>query len=145
MGNRQSVKIDLFNRLELLKKKEEPLEESKSNIFETIAFKEQEKLGKRSPKNDKKNEIFSSSVTKKIKSEEADIPINIPWLTKSIVVKVLDKDLANGEYYSKKGVVKRVDNKFWANLKILKSGDYIQIHQSKLTTVVPVLHFLPFD
>ena len=49
-------------------------------------------LGKRSPENELEN-----SSSKKLKSEN-DIT-QTPWLTKSIVVKVLDKELGNGEYY----------------------------------------------
>lgn len=43
-----------------------------------------------------------------------------------------------GDYYKKKAKVKKIIDCEWAQLKVIGTGDYVQVHQSKLQTVVPV-------
>lgn len=52
------------------------------------------------------------------------------------MVKILDKELGEGDYYKKKGRITNYEG-LWANVTIEDSGDIIKIHQKNLSTVVP--------
>ncbi|KAN0011841.1 hypothetical protein ACTFIU_007412 [Dictyostelium citrinum] len=60
-----------------------------------------------------------------------------PWIIKDIVVKIIDKELANGKYYKQKGYIVSVENEFLAKVKLLDSGDILKIDQTFLETVIP--------
>ena len=60
------------------------------------------------------------------------------WLTKGVVVKVINKKLADGAYYKLKGVVKAVHDQYVGEIEMLDSGDVIKIDQTFCETVVPV-------
>lgn len=60
------------------------------------------------------------------------------WIAPGIIVKVVDKQLADGNYYKQKAVVKKVDG-LVADIKMLDSGDLVRIDQRDLETVIPAL------
>uniref|UniRef100_A0A8C9WB85 DNA/RNA-binding protein KIN17 n=1 Tax=Scleropages formosus TaxID=113540 RepID=A0A8C9WB85_SCLFO len=60
------------------------------------------------------------------------------WLQPDIVVKVITNQLGE-KYYKKKGVVKRVQDKYAAVVKMIDSGDKLKLDQSHLETVIPAL------
>jgi len=59
------------------------------------------------------------------------------WLTEGIVVKVMSKDVCGGEYYKRKGVVRRVEDKYTGIVKMLDDSIKIKIDQDQLETVIP--------
>ena len=70
----------------------------------------------------------------------------IPWLKRDIVVRIINKKLANGKYFRRKAVVDHVlkDDKFRAEVEVLdetdktsSSGDILRLDQNDLDTVVP--------
>ncbi|MBN3271728.1 KIN17 protein, partial [Polyodon spathula] len=58
------------------------------------------------------------------------------WLHPNIVVKVLTKRLGDN-YYKKKGLIKDVQGKYTAIIKMVDSGDKLKIDQAHLETVIP--------
>lgn len=42
------------------------------------------------------------------------------WITEGIIVKIKDKDFANGKYFGKKGLVKAIHNEYIAEILIGK-------------------------
>lgn len=61
------------------------------------------------------------------------------WITEDIVVKVVDKKLAGGRYYKKKGVVRGVEDRYIASLHMVDDASKIRIDQEDLETVIPAL------
>jgi DNA/RNA-binding protein KIN17 len=59
------------------------------------------------------------------------------WITPGIVVKIMNKNLANGKYYKQKGIVQEVIDRYIAQIKILDLGDVLRVDQSQLETVLP--------
>ncbi|GAB4819464.1 hypothetical protein N2152v2_006510 [Parachlorella kessleri] len=59
------------------------------------------------------------------------------WLTEGIIVKVMSKALSEHGYYKKKGLVKRVQDKFIGEIEMLDSGDVVRVDQAELETVIP--------
>ena len=59
------------------------------------------------------------------------------WVQPGLVVKVMNKQLAGGQYYKRKGVVRRVVQLFEAELEMIDSGDVLKIDQQELETVLP--------
>jgi len=66
------------------------------------------------------------------------------WLYRDIVVRIISKELAKGEYYKRKAVVDRVIDRFQAEVEVLESsrksrdgGDVLRIDQDDLETVIP--------
>jgi len=64
-------------------------------------------------------------------------PATSSWLLEGIVVKVVNKELAGGAYYKKKGAVLRLATPYAAVLRMLESGDEVQLDQDDLETVIP--------
>jgi len=90
-----------------------------------------------SDNNEKKKEA------KKHKSNDADKKKDY-WLYRDIVVRIISKKLANGEYYKRKAIVDKVIDKYEAEVEVLESsrkardgGDVLQIDQDDLETVIP--------
>ena len=48
-----------------------------------------------------------------------------------------NKKLEGGIYYNKKGIVRKVHNKYSADVEIIGDGDIIRLDQSFLETVIP--------
>eukprot|EP00468_Gymnochlora_sp_CCMP2014_P005303 CAMPEP_0167760300 /NCGR_PEP_ID=MMETSP0110_2-20121227/11510_1 /TAXON_ID=629695 /ORGANISM="Gymnochlora sp., Strain CCMP2014" /LENGTH=348 /DNA_ID=CAMNT_0007646797 /DNA_START=177 /DNA_END=1223 /DNA_ORIENTATION=+ len=103
----------------LKNKKKRKKEYKKSNLQQIM---EQEKAKRR------KKETSSKPYPKNVRKEN--------WIFKDLVVKVLHK-LNDKKYYKKKGVVKKVHNKFEAEVKMKDSGDIIRLDQEYLETVIP--------
>ena len=71
------------------------------------------------------------------------------WLHRDIIVRIISKSLANGEYYRRKAVVNRVIDKYEAEVEVLErsgrrgvekeddAGDVLRIDQDDLETVIP--------
>ncbi|CAH9111562.1 unnamed protein product [Cuscuta europaea] len=60
------------------------------------------------------------------------------WLCEGIVVKVMSKGLANKDaYYKKKGVVRRVIDKYVGEIEILENKHILRVDQEELETVIP--------
>jgi len=49
----------------------------------------------------------------------------------------MNKDLADGKYYKKKGEIKKVIELFVAEIEIQDLGDIIRLDQDQLETVIP--------
>uniref|UniRef100_A0A8C7I3L3 DNA/RNA-binding protein KIN17 n=1 Tax=Oncorhynchus kisutch TaxID=8019 RepID=A0A8C7I3L3_ONCKI len=58
------------------------------------------------------------------------------WLHPGIVIKVVTKRLGE-KYHKKKGVIKEVQDKYTAVVKMIDSGDKLKLDQSHLETVIP--------
>ncbi|KAJ8269202.1 hypothetical protein COCON_G00118090 [Conger conger] len=78
------------------------------------------------------DEIMQMEEQKK-KSVRAD-----HWLYPDIVVKVVTKKLGE-KYHKKKGVIKEVQDKYSAIVKMSDTGDKLKLDQSHLETVIPAL------
>ena len=81
--------------------------------------------------------------SKKHKSNDDDKKKDY-WLYRDIVVRIISKKLANGEYYKRKAIVDKVIDKYEAEVEVLESsrkardgGDVLQIDQDDLETVIP--------
>jgi DNA/RNA-binding protein KIN17 len=59
------------------------------------------------------------------------------WIKTHLVVKVMNKKLADGAYYKEKGTIVKVIDKLTAEVEMHKSGDVLRINQSELETVLP--------
>ncbi|KAM9467768.1 DNA/RNA-binding protein KIN17-like [Clarias gariepinus] len=58
------------------------------------------------------------------------------WIRPDIVVKVVTKRLGD-KYYKKKAVIREVQDKYTAIVKLIDSGDKLKLDQSHLETVIP--------
>ncbi|XP_063073370.1 DNA/RNA-binding protein KIN17 isoform X2 [Engraulis encrasicolus] len=58
------------------------------------------------------------------------------WLHTGIVVKIVTKRLGE-KYYKKKGVIKEVQDKYTAFVKMVDTGDKLKLDQTHLETVIP--------
>jgi DNA/RNA-binding protein KIN17 len=61
------------------------------------------------------------------------------WLHPNIVVKILNKDLGQGQYYKQKGTVLSVEETYVAKIR-LESGTVLKVDQDDLETVLPAIH-----
>lgn len=66
------------------------------------------------------------------------------WLHRNIIVRIISKSLAKGEYYKRKAIVVKVIDKYEAEVEVLESspkardgGDILRIDQEDLETVIP--------
>ncbi|KAL3795157.1 hypothetical protein HJC23_007385 [Cyclotella cryptica] len=66
------------------------------------------------------------------------------WLYRDIIVRIISKKLAKGEYYKRKAIVDKVIDKYEAEVEVMESrpkakdgGDILRIDQDDLETVVP--------
>ncbi|GAB2282069.1 DNA/RNA-binding protein kin17 [Dionaea muscipula] len=59
------------------------------------------------------------------------------WLCEGIVVKVMSKALADKGYYKKKGVVRKVIDKFVGEIEMIDSKHVLRVNQEELETVIP--------
>ena len=59
------------------------------------------------------------------------------WLVEGIIVKVMHKDIGDGKYYKRKGVVRKVQDTYTGVVKMLDDGVKIKIDQDQLETVIP--------
>ena len=92
-------------------------------------FEEEQQLALAAAQSAKSSSSSSSSTSSFAKNEY--------WLQTGIIVKVTNRSLLDGKYYKSKGVVQSVIDKYGCSLKILDSGDLIQLDQDDLQTVIP--------
>ncbi|XP_021762367.1 KIN17-like protein [Chenopodium quinoa] len=59
------------------------------------------------------------------------------WLCEGIVVKVMSQKLAEKGYYKKKGVVKKVIEKYVGEIEMLDTKHVLRVDQAELETVIP--------
>lgn len=59
------------------------------------------------------------------------------WLCEGIIVKVMSKKLADKGYYKKKGVVKKVLDKYVGEIEMLDTKHLLRVDQVELETVIP--------
>ena len=59
------------------------------------------------------------------------------WLHQEILVQIISRTLNNGEYYTRKAIVKKVIGKFVAECEVLDGADILLIDQDDLETVIP--------
>ncbi|MCJ8743234.1 hypothetical protein PDJAM_G00091410 [Pangasius djambal] len=58
------------------------------------------------------------------------------WIRPDIVVKIITKRLGD-KYYKKKAVIREVQDKYTAIVKLIDSGDKLKLDQSHVETVIP--------
>lgn len=58
------------------------------------------------------------------------------WLQPEIIVKMKTKTLGD-KYHKKKGIVKEVNDKYTAAVKMIESGDKLALDQTHLETIIP--------
>jgi len=59
------------------------------------------------------------------------------WMSAGLIVKVVNKRLAGGKYYKKKGTIEELNGKYTAHVRISESGDLLQLDQEDVETVIP--------
>jgi len=62
------------------------------------------------------------------------------WLEAGTVVKVMNKHLADGKYYKKRGVVERLEGRFVGHIRMIDSevkNHKLKLDQNQLETVLP--------
>lgn len=74
---------------------------------------------------------------RKRSSEERCNIVEENWITKGIIVKVMNKSVGDGKYYKQKGEVIDVQDCFAAQVKMLDNGDVLKLDQDDLETVIP--------
>ena len=84
----------------------------------------------------KEEEMKEEERRKKMKSQEEEE--EVPWIVKNIIVRVLNRNLAKGRFYKKKGVIVGTQE-FVAKIEMFESGKRIRIDQDDLETVIPKL------
>ena len=107
----------------------------RSNLEEVI----QEEMRKRQRSDDSKRSSSDADgrLTNAGRRKEA-------WLFTGIVVKVINKKLADGKFYKQKGVVQKLEDEFVGRIKLLDSGTKLKIDQVS-GVQVPVLPLLWWD
>lgn len=87
---------------------------------------------------DNKSDSSAAPVSKKNRSKEpSDEHRKSHWIKSGLVVKVLNKKLADGAYHKQKGTIVKVIEKLTAEVEMSKSGDVLRIGQAELETVLP--------
>ncbi|KAN0043008.1 hypothetical protein ACTA71_010641 [Dictyostelium dimigraforme] len=114
----------------------------KMSAIEEIMFKgkEKEKLQKEKLEFEKQQQQQQQQQQEQQQKQESNNNEEKPWIIKDIVVKIIDKELANGKYYKQKGYIVSVENEFLAKVKLLDSGDVLKIDQTFLETVIPQIN-----
>eukprot|EP01026_Neomeris_dumetosa_P038273 TRINITY_DN31197_c0_g1_i1.p1 TRINITY_DN31197_c0_g1~~TRINITY_DN31197_c0_g1_i1.p1 ORF type:complete len:422 (-),score=65.00 TRINITY_DN31197_c0_g1_i1:72-1337(-) len=60
-----------------------------------------------------------------------------PWLFEGIVVKIKSQALQKNGYFGKKGIVKKIIDKFVGELEVIDDGMRVRVDQQELETVIP--------
>lgn len=109
----------------------------KSTLDEIVATGESKSTFKHvsPPRNTSKSNQTESLIEDAVTKNEMEEDVG--WVLKGIEVCVNNKELANGEYYGKKGQVVDVIDEFGAKLRLLERDVMLQLDQDDLETVVP--------
>lgn len=130
---RSSSQEKLTLNLNLKRKTEESKPMSSTSAFKLLRKEDssKKKEGQGSKKNSTLEEIIKMDERAKEKANRKDY-----WLTEDIIVKVVTKSLGS-DYYNKKGAVKRVIDKYCAEIQLLDGGKRLKLDQNHLETVIP--------
>uniref|UniRef100_A0A7S3YPR8 DNA/RNA-binding protein Kin17 WH-like domain-containing protein n=1 Tax=Lotharella globosa TaxID=91324 RepID=A0A7S3YPR8_9EUKA len=110
----------VFDNAKATGKKRKKMQQKKSALEELMEEQEREKKRKKDAKRKRPKDVRKEN-----------------WLFKGLVVKCINKRVGGGAYYKKKGVVKRIHNKFEGEVKMNDSGDVLRLDQEHLETVIP--------
>ncbi|KAK4526896.1 hypothetical protein GAYE_SCF29G4814 [Galdieria yellowstonensis] len=69
--------------------------------------------------------------------EQVDSSREASWLEENLVVRVMNRELEDGYYYKRKGVIREVLDAFVADVEILQLGDLVRLDQDDLEPVIP--------
>ncbi|KAJ0403739.1 hypothetical protein ATCC90586_006549 [Pythium insidiosum] len=113
---------------------------SATNVFETASGEKKEERSNGTKHVREVDALMAEDERRKRHRRDEDVEEDQRlenWITKGIVVKVLNKKVADGKYYKQKGEVIGVKDKFAATVEMLESGDVLQLDQDDLETVIP--------
>eukprot|EP00574_Skeletonema_japonicum_P002385 CAMPEP_0201724874 /NCGR_PEP_ID=MMETSP0593-20130828/8456_1 /ASSEMBLY_ACC=CAM_ASM_000672 /TAXON_ID=267983 /ORGANISM="Skeletonema japonicum, Strain CCMP2506" /LENGTH=443 /DNA_ID=CAMNT_0048216177 /DNA_START=28 /DNA_END=1359 /DNA_ORIENTATION=- len=103
----------------------------------------QEPPSKANPDNAEKKDHTSSDKKKQIDDSDNQKKKDY-WLYRDIIVRIINKNLSNGQYYKRKAIVDKVIDKYEARVEVLESsrkandgGDILRLDQDDLETVIP--------
>jgi DNA/RNA-binding protein KIN17 len=95
------------------------------------------------PKDEPREKQKSKIAKKELTTSNTNGPMDY-WLDEGIVVRVIAKKLADGNYFRRKAVVDRLVDKYTAEVEVLDSsrdagdgGDVLRLDQKDLETVIP--------
>uniref|UniRef100_A0A8C4Q9N8 Kin17 DNA and RNA binding protein n=1 Tax=Eptatretus burgeri TaxID=7764 RepID=A0A8C4Q9N8_EPTBU len=110
-----------------------------TSALEAVGKKRKEILSGQSEANEKIKKKKTSALDEIMEMEETKKKAqrNDFWLYPGIVVKVTTNRLGE-KYFKKKAVVKEVNDKYTAIIKMLNSGDKLRVDQIHVQTVIPV-------
>eukprot|EP01147_Barroeca_monosierra_P000210 gene210-3595_t len=106
----------------------------------SVSMLEQLKMdleNKQRAKMQKANENAAAKHDEGVKDQQYSSNQDTPWLRKGIVVKIINKTLAEGKYHKMKGYVKSLDDPYTANIRLLDTKTTLRLDQAFLETVVP--------
>lgn len=63
---------------------------------------------------------------------------DFPWVLVGLIVKIKDKELENGKFFNKKGIIISVTDEYVALVQTIDSKEMVKIDQKYLETVIPV-------
>lgn len=86
------------------------------------------------PKAEEKKEPIAKSVSRDAEMDET----KDHWIIPGLFVKILNKNIADGQFYGKKAVIQQVIDLYVAVVK-MDTGIIIKIDQSHLETVIPAI------
>jgi len=125
--------------------KKEPKLPAGANVFESMqgsgGVKRAASMGKLSAmdelmrENEEKKRRTMEKAEPVVKDEPAEAE-DAPWVAPGLVVKVMNKDLANGKYHKKKGKVLATEE-YTAALVMIDDGAKLKLDQDYLETVLP--------
>ncbi|KAF4720024.1 hypothetical protein FOZ63_006091 [Perkinsus olseni] len=106
-----------------------------------VAIDDDDEYPRKKPRRDD-SDMITPATTSCIKKESAhhhngDERASDAWLTKGLIVKVLNKGLCDGKYYKSKGEIRKIISPYVCHVKILKTGDVLELDQEDLQTVTP--------
>ena len=106
----------------------------------TLSSNTNNKQGKRKERSSDKHSGTSGKRTMKHKDQFKDDS----WLYRDIIVRIINKNLADGKYFKRKAIIDRVIDNYMAEVEVLDSGrdakdggDILRLDQDDLETVVP--------
>lgn len=84
-----------------------------------------------------KKKKASSKEQDRLDTASRDQDYSSPWLYQNIVVRIINKDVANGQYFRKKAIVDQLVDKYTAQVTTLDDSSSLRLDQDDLETVVP--------
>ncbi|XP_051889868.1 DNA/RNA-binding protein KIN17 [Pristis pectinata] len=103
--------------------------------LQTIASVKRKESGPTSETKDKKKKSALDEIMEFEEQKKRSLRRD-HWLHTGIVVKLITKKLGE-KYYKKKAVIKEVQEKYTAIIKMIDSGDKLKVDQTHLETVIP--------